>query len=1207
MNSSTLVGSLKGIAVDPDPFVRIALLALVVFSPNAARGQKVSSPPPDVLIEEPVTLSPFQVVASGDVGYRASNTTSGTSLNTPLKELPMTIQVVTAEFINDIGATDFTEALAYSPGVFIGTEAAAGGLNSANANVGGGSAERSASAGARGNRFANVVTIRGFDVPFQNRLGFRVGGLVVTPTTNIALGGLLDSVNMDRLEVVKGPNSLLYGIGVLSGIVNAIPKKPVSKPVLEFGISGGDYGFQRATVDASTPLLRKGKEGHSLNLRVAGAWENREHYTDWQQKSQRYNVAQLEYFFRGKLNVFVEYQTAKTKFNGTGDQWIYDDTGGSEPLFRNEWDEAYNFARQSGPIKGLDLVKRDIISYDARGRPLPSPQVSLVYDKPNPATRQMQGGGLPDTYRITGPDTYEQRDEDNFLLNMELTPTRNFALSGGAYYTKQQTEELALNVLNMTNGGGGVDLRNTLTSIAANEYTGPGAPWPDQVSNTINVWSAANAFFVARDRLDPANVNPLDNAKITRYWWSKRPTSSESFQWRLRGTYKLNLDLPVTGSSTHTFLAGNHFINDKVRFLNGEESIVRAYNRSADANDSLYFRPVTDYSPFRYEGQNLAMPGTRYSEQDIWFKGYYGVYQGRFWKDRIGVVAGVRYDEYNASTSDFIRLPPERSKGLTKEQIQAQEVGYVNNPNNTTYGAFDATQNFPEDISKTSKTLALNYKINDLYTIYGLYSEGIAPNTGLTDGNNEFIKAEETKSQEVGVKFSSRNNRVTGSVSAYKIQRKNAIWDFAYAPAPARWQGSPSPPVGQNLTSNRFNPKPAIGVQVLTYGINAKETPAAFQNAYIAGNSSTIDPVTLHKTYYITTRDPRGNPIRQLIPGLIDFANPGGRADDPQIFYVKHADMDVPFDFAYTDPSGNLVSQKYTWRQFFEKAFFNQSVSANVAGQYDPLNYTRQESFFGEFKGGNNPSLDSSDGANVTFTDEASGGDFELIFQPNNNLQILVGYSYTQRAATGAFKMVDFISRADGQTYAGTEYDRIVRVFGREAFGIKSEDTNGDGVADRFLDRNGNVLSATNPLLPSQALSGIDGVSLFFNPAHQATFWTHYEFTEGVLNNFAVGLGAIYSSAARTSIAIGGNRVGQNLFPTPDTADSWNFDLGLYYKFKLGRTSWNLRLNVKNLLDDRGDTTTATYTDAYNKREVAKRSEVFRFPRTFRLTATVGF
>jgi outer membrane receptor protein involved in Fe transport len=1185
---------------------RIALLSFVSLCPGFAYAQTTTNSNPDEPEDEIVRLSPFQVVETEDVGYRATNTTSGTSLNTAIKDLPMTIQVVTAEFIKDIGATDFTEALAYSSGVFTETQEAPGGDNTANANEGGGSAERSVSAGARGNRFANVVTIRGFDVPFQTRLGFRVGGLVVTPTTNIALGGLLDSVNMDRLEVVKGPNSLLYGVGVLSGIVNAIPKKPTAKPTLEVTGSAGSFGFRRTTIDASTPILRKGKYDHSLNIRVAGAWEKREHYTDWQTKSQRYNVAQLEYFFRDKLNVFVEFQRAKTKFNGTGDQWIFDDAQGSDPFFRNEWDEAYNYARQQGPIAGLDLVKRQVITHDNRGRPLRTPRVNLVYTEPDPTKRQMMGGGLPDTYRITGPDTYEMREEDNFLINIDVTPIEKLALSGGIYYTKQDTEELNLNVMNMTDGGGGFEIRDSLTAIGDNEYTGPGGPWPDQPSIGYDVWSVANPFFIERDDLNPDDVNPLDSTKLTRYWWSKRPTSSESIQWRLRGTYTVDVDLPVVGATSHTFLAGNHFINDKVKFLNGEETIVRAYNRQTPDDDALYFRSVTDYSPFRYNGENLAMPGTRYSEQDIWFKGFYGVYQGKFWNDRIGAIAGVRYDEYNASTKDFIRLVPDRTAGLTREQIQAQELGYVNNPNNETYGAFDATDNFPKPISKWSKTLALNYKITDMFTVYGLYSEGIAPNTGLADGNNQFIEAEETTSKEVGVKFSSKNNRLTGSISAYQIERKNAIWDFEYAPAPSKWTGSPNPPVGLALTSNRFDPKPDIGVQVLTYGINAKETPSAFQNAYITGNSSTFDPVTQHKVYYITTRDPAGNPIRQQIPGLIDFANPGGTADSPQIFYVKYADMDVPFDFAYTE-NGALVTQHFTWRQFFEKAFFNEAVSADVPGQYDPLNYTRQESFFGEWKGGNNPSLNSSDGANVTFADESRGVDLEVIFQPNDNLQFLVNYSYTERKAKGAFEMVDFVSLEDGEIFAGTEYDRIVRVFGREAFGIKSEDTNGDGFADKFTDQHGTELSETNPLRPSEAVGGIDGVSLFFNPAHQATFWSRYEFTEGVLNNLGIGLGAQYSSAAPTAVSIGGSEVGRNLFPTPDTEANWNFNAGLYYEFKVGRTRWNLRLNINNLFDDGKDVTTVSYQDEFNDRTVNKRSEVYRFPRSFRFSASVAF
>ena len=1139
-----------------------------------------------------VIMSPFVVQQGSDVGYRATNTTSGTSLNTLIKDLPMTIQVVTEEFMSDIGATDFTEALAYSSGVFSDSNAAAGGGNSASANEGGGSAERSASASAGRSRFANLVSIRGFDVPFQTRLGFRVGGIVITPTTNIALGGLLDSVNLDRMEVVKGPNSLLYGVGVLSGIVNAIPKKPTSERRYTVNLSAGNYGFYRETVDITSRVFRT--ENHTLNARVAGAAEQRGHYTDWQTKRQHYATAQLDYFFKDKVNAFFEFQNSKTKYNGTGAQWIYDNGGGSDPFFRNQWDERYNFARESGPLKGVGTVDRRIIETDAAGRPLRTPIVQLYYTQPVPGQRQLQGGGLPDTTRLTGPDTYEKRDEDNLLLNFDFTPTKNLALSAGAYYTKQETEEFDLHVENINNSSGGINLRNVLTAIGQTEFT------------VKDVVATANPFFIARDRLPATDVNPFDNVKITSYWWSKRPTSSESFQWRMRGTYTRDVKLPLIGESNHTFLAGMHFINDKVRFLNGNETSNRAYNRDTALTDALYFRPAFDYSVFRYKGETLAMPGLRYSQQDIWFKGFYGVYQGKYWNDKLGTIIGLRYDEYNAKTADFIRLDPDRTKGLTKEQIQALEISYVNNPNNTTYGKFAATDNFPKPITSWSKTFALNYKINNRFTAYGLYAEGIAPNTGLTDGNNKFIDAENTTSKELGIKFALRDNRITGSISAYEIRRKNAIWDFAYAPAPARWKGAPNPPVGQPNTSNRFDPKPASGKYVLTYGINAKETPPEFNNAYVAGNSNIIDPVTLHRTYFITTRDPAGNAIRQQIPGMVDFANPGGTADSPQIFYVKYADLDVPFKFAYTD-AGKLVEKTYTWRQWFEKAFANNTVSARVPGQYDPVDYTRQESFFGEFKGGDNPSLDSSAGGDVTFTDRARGADFELVFQPRTNLQFLFNYSYTQRVAQGAFNMVDYIDLNDGQMYAGTEYYRIVQVFGRAAFGITSKDTNNDGVPDAFFDQHGKQLSETNPLRPSEALSGIDGVSLFFNPTHQATFWSRYDFIDGPLKNLGFGLGMNYTSGSQTAVSIGGTRIGQNLYPTPDTASNWTLNGGVYYQFKALKTRWKLKLNVNNILDDKLDVTTASYADALNKRTVNKRSEVFRTPRSFRLTATTQF
>ncbi|MEO7598883.1 MAG: hypothetical protein ABIV50_08120, partial [Opitutus sp.] len=67
---------------------------------------------------EPVRLSEFRVDASKDRGYVATNSISGTRLNTAIKDLPIPIEVITSEFIRDIGATDLKEALAFSSGIY---------------------------------------------------------------------------------------------------------------------------------------------------------------------------------------------------------------------------------------------------------------------------------------------------------------------------------------------------------------------------------------------------------------------------------------------------------------------------------------------------------------------------------------------------------------------------------------------------------------------------------------------------------------------------------------------------------------------------------------------------------------------------------------------------------------------------------------------------------------------------------------------------------------------------------------------------------------------------------------------------------------------------------------------------------------------------------------------------------------------------------
>jgi iron complex outermembrane recepter protein len=102
-------------------FSLVGLSTACVFGP-VLQAQVSANPPAEPAKEEILVLSPFVVSTQGDKGYRATNTTSGTRLDTAIKDLPMPIEVITEQFIRDIGANDLRETLRYSAGIQLQTQ-----------------------------------------------------------------------------------------------------------------------------------------------------------------------------------------------------------------------------------------------------------------------------------------------------------------------------------------------------------------------------------------------------------------------------------------------------------------------------------------------------------------------------------------------------------------------------------------------------------------------------------------------------------------------------------------------------------------------------------------------------------------------------------------------------------------------------------------------------------------------------------------------------------------------------------------------------------------------------------------------------------------------------------------------------------------------------------------------------------------------------
>ena len=118
--------------------------------------------------DEVIELSPFTVDSAADKGYRATISISGSRLNTAIKDIPMPIEVITEEFLRDVGAKDLRESLKYSAGILLKSQNDSGQQNSF-VNAGG----VHSTEGATAAKSQTSIKLRGFVTDSVLRDGFR--------------------------------------------------------------------------------------------------------------------------------------------------------------------------------------------------------------------------------------------------------------------------------------------------------------------------------------------------------------------------------------------------------------------------------------------------------------------------------------------------------------------------------------------------------------------------------------------------------------------------------------------------------------------------------------------------------------------------------------------------------------------------------------------------------------------------------------------------------------------------------------------------------------------------------------------------------------------------------------------------------------------------------------------------------------------------
>lgn len=267
------------------PHTLLATGLLLALHANAQPADTAAAVPADAS-SNATDLGPVRVVAQ-----RAERTSNGaTNLDLAIKDTPQSISVVTSDQMNAFDANSVNDALRLATGIQV----------------------------EEWETNRTTYTARGFDI-----LNTQIDGVGLPNDWGVATGAM-DSYGYEKVEVIRGANGLLTGVGNAAGTINYVRKRPTNSEQGTFGVSYGSWGTKRAELDYSTPFTRDG----SWAGRVVAAHEDGDSYLRGNDNTRNYlyGVVDGQLGENGTLTLGYSYQRARSN----GIMWgaltfMYDD------------------------------------------------------------------------------------------------------------------------------------------------------------------------------------------------------------------------------------------------------------------------------------------------------------------------------------------------------------------------------------------------------------------------------------------------------------------------------------------------------------------------------------------------------------------------------------------------------------------------------------------------------------------------------------------------------------------------------------------------------------------------------------------------------------------------------------------------------------------------------------------------------------------
>lgn len=350
--------------------------------------------------ENVFTLSPFEVVASGDQGYRAQNTLAGSRLNTSLKDTGAAVSVLTKEFLEDLGATSMKDIMLYS--------------NNSVPEYG-----------------DSAPNFNGNPMIGNEEWQLRIRGLPASYARNyFDWETSSDFYNVDRVDQSRGPNSILFGFGSAGGIVNTTTKKAIlGETKDDASLSIGSWDRLRGTVDLNRVLV-EGKLALRLNAMKedSESWRQHEAYA-----AERIHLA-ATYELNERNKFRAEFESGNVEDN-VARPWLAIDQAWA---WREEGRPTYDGAQWDWPVSDsirqtwsehLVYVENDGSLMDWQGMPFTYPNNQswshLEMTEENlaivPVESNLGGPGAQrDTDYVTYTANFESQISDDLTLELSF-------------------------------------------------------------------------------------------------------------------------------------------------------------------------------------------------------------------------------------------------------------------------------------------------------------------------------------------------------------------------------------------------------------------------------------------------------------------------------------------------------------------------------------------------------------------------------------------------------------------------------------------------------------------------------------------------------------------------------------------------------------------------------------------------------------------